>query len=354
MTRTCVAQVSSLACAVHISHQLMRHLHALMLCVWFSTTSHFSSSCCLSSLLSSCFSSWPLSSSSTLWRTNSLCTSANEDLGTLAEYDPLTQFAHQNSNTLHWHQKPTRRHTDQGKFHTWWMESSFVFVQHQPFQFYRLCWSNVEKNAKKNSGEERVTAKSKPMMNLVSRCSERTPDVLASIALQSPVKTRYESQLPLSPWTEQHHRTGILVEDAYSSSYSEWNECWQGLVFSRVEIWWIDGSKNRETCFIRTANGQIVEDDDMDSNTIEESDMSLKSRSFLLRVNDRVRKMLDQSSKRCNTRQRKTFCDMGNVHVCNIGISSIHGKELLAKCTFHQKYRKRSHNETDVRHLKSW
>ena len=23
---------------------------------------------------------------------------------------------------------------------------------------------------------------------------------------------------------------------------------------------------------------------------------------------------------------RKTFCDMGNVHVCNIGISCIHGK----------------------------
>ena len=33
MTRTCVAQVVSLACAAHISHDLMRHLHALMLCV---------------------------------------------------------------------------------------------------------------------------------------------------------------------------------------------------------------------------------------------------------------------------------------------------------------------------------
>ena len=41
----------------------------------------------------------------------------------------------------------------------------------------------------------------------------------------------------------------------------------------------------------------IVDDDDMDSNTVAESDMSLKSRSFLHRVNDRVRKMLDQSSK---------------------------------------------------------
>ena len=41
----------------------------------------------------------------------------------------------------------------------------------------------------------------------------------------------------------------------------------------------------------------IVDDDDMDSNTIAESYMSLESRSFLHRVNDQVRKMLDQSSK---------------------------------------------------------
>ena len=45
-----------------------------------------------------------------------------------------------------WHQKPTRRRTDKGKFHTWWMESSSVFVQ-QPFQFCRVFWSDVEKNA---------------------------------------------------------------------------------------------------------------------------------------------------------------------------------------------------------------
>ena len=41
----------------------------------------------------------------------------------------------------------------------------------------------------------------------------------------------------------------------------------------------------------------IVDDDDMDSDTVAESDMSLNSRSFLHRVNDRVRKMQDQSSK---------------------------------------------------------
>ena len=41
----------------------------------------------------------------------------------------------------------------------------------------------------------------------------------------------------------------------------------------------------------------IVENDNMNSDTEAESDLSLKSRSFLNRMNDRVRKMLDQSSK---------------------------------------------------------
>ena len=84
---------SSLVCAVHISHHLMCHHHAFMLCVWFSTTSLLSSSCFLSSIFSyrPVFSFWP-SASSTMWWTNSLCTPAIEDLGTLAEYDPLTGY----------------------------------------------------------------------------------------------------------------------------------------------------------------------------------------------------------------------------------------------------------------------
>ena len=47
--------------------------------------------------------------------------------------------------------------------------------------------------------------------------------MLTSTASESPVKTRYESQMPLSSGTEQHQRTGRPVEDAYSSSFSEWN-----------------------------------------------------------------------------------------------------------------------------------
>ena len=73
------------------------------------------------------------------------------------------------------------------------------------------CLEVMSKRTHKDAGEERVTAKSKPMMNLVSRCSVRNPNVLASIASESPGKTRYESQLPLSSWNEQHQRTCRLV-----------------------------------------------------------------------------------------------------------------------------------------------
>ena len=165
------------------------------------------------------------------------------------------------------------------------------------------CSEVMSKRTQKDSGEERVTAKSKPMMNLVSRCSERTPDVLASTASESPGKTRYESQLPLSSWTEQHLRTGRPVKDAYSSSYSEWNadKNWSSQEWKSDELMEVRTGRlvNEQPpgLFTEHTDRFIVDDDDMDSNTVAESDMSLKSRSFLHRVNDRVRKMLDQSSK---------------------------------------------------------
>ena len=85
------------------------------------------------------------------------------------------------------------------------------------------CSEVMSKRTQQDSGEERVTAKSKPMMNLVSRCSAMTPNVLASTASESPGKTRHESQQPLSSWNEQHQRTGRPVLYAHSSRNAEWN-----------------------------------------------------------------------------------------------------------------------------------
>ena len=56
------------------------------------------------------------------------------------------------------------------------------------------CLEVMSRRTQEDAGEERVTAKSKPMMNLVSRCSVRNPNVLASAASESSEKTRHESQ----------------------------------------------------------------------------------------------------------------------------------------------------------------
>ena len=48
----------------------------------------------------------------------------------------------------------------------------------------------MSKRTQEDAGEERVTANSKPMMNLVSRCRVRDPIVLASTASESPVNTK--------------------------------------------------------------------------------------------------------------------------------------------------------------------
>ena len=162
------------------------------------------------------------------------------------------------------------------------------------------CLEVMSKRTQEDAGEERVTAKSKVMMNLVSRCSVRDPNVLASIASESPGKTRSESRIILSSWNEQHQRTGRLVKDAYSSNYSESNtdekcllksenltKCWkqeQGDLFVQLS-----------GLFTQHTDRCVVDGDDVDSDTVAESDISLISRSFLHRVNDRVRKILDQS-----------------------------------------------------------
>ena len=159
------------------------------------------------------------------------------------------------------------------------------------------------KGTQEDAGEERVTAKSKPMMNLVSRCSERTPDVLSSTASESPGKTRHESQFSLSPQTEKHYRTGRPVAYAYSSSYSEWNvdKTWSSQEWKSEEM-----MEDRTGRFVKEqppgllaqhTDRFIVGNDKMNSYTEAESEMSLESILFLHKVNDQVRKRQNQSSK---------------------------------------------------------
>ena len=136
------------------------------------------------------------------------------------------------------------------------------------------CLEVMSKRTHEAAGEERVTAKSKPMMNLVLTC-----------CLYCIRKPR-EKEI----WKSN---TSELVEWA-ANKYGEtcngrWlirplrMEYWRKVVFSRVEIWWNVGSKNGETrgwqsagSFTQHTDKFVIDDDDVDSNTATESDFSLK------------------------------------------------------------------------------
>ena len=114
--------------------------------------------------------------------------------------------------------------------------------------------------------------------------------MLASTASEKPVNTKSESQnVPLSSLNVQQTGTERPVMLASSSNSSEWNN---------DDMWSSQGRKSGEmsrTSTGRPVSNKLVIDIDMDSDTATESDLSLKSRSFLNRVNDRLRKMLNRS-----------------------------------------------------------
>ena len=61
----------------------------------------------------------------------------------------------------------------------------------------------MSKRTQKDAGEERVTAKSRPMMSLIARA----PSTLSSSASESPGNRSYESQSPLSAQAKMYDRT---------------------------------------------------------------------------------------------------------------------------------------------------
>ena len=85
----------------------------------------------------------------------------------------------------------------------------------------------------------------------------------------------------------QQSSTERPVLGASSSNYSEWNidDKWSSQVWKSGEML---GARTG-----RPVDDKFVIDDDLDSDTATESNLSLRSRSFLNRVNDRLRKILD-------------------------------------------------------------
>ena len=187
------------------------------------------------------------------------------------------------------------------------------------------CSEVMSKRTQEESGEERVTAKSRPMMSLIARA----PSTLSSSASESPGNRSYGNLNPWSAKAEKYDRTGnplFAVTRVTSAtdplkkhktwSSQEWKSdelmddrtvklvvCPQGGAhafqsrFSREHKHFIleeeenhDRTGKPVVCSQRGAQQFIIEDDET------ESELSLGSRSFLNRVNDQVRKRQKRSS----------------------------------------------------------
>ena len=159
-----------------------------------------------------------------------------------------------------------------------------------------VCSEVMSKRTQKESGAERVTAKSRPMMSLIARA----PSNLSSSASESPGKRSYESQSPWSAKAEKNDRTETpvvgrdasdesvhhhkqFVGSSYSARYSGWDDdkAWSSQEWKADELM-DDRTGQPVVCPQRGARPQqfIIGDDEA------ELELSLGSRSFLDRVND--------------------------------------------------------------------
>ena len=132
--------------------------------------------------------------------------------------------------------------------------------------------------------KEKSTAKSKPIMNLVSRCSARDPNVLASTASESRWNTKSESQnVPLSSLNVQQTGYGeTRIGLQLIKLYSAWNidNKWSSQVWKSGEMsgarTWRPESEQPAGLFTQHTDRFVIDDDNMDSGTATESNLSLK------------------------------------------------------------------------------
>ena len=205
-----------------------------------------------------------------------------------------------------------------------------------------VCSEAMAKRVRQDSGEERVTAKSRPMMSLIARA----PSNLSSSASESPGKKSYGNQNPWSVKAEKEDRTGQPVvgsdprtasvyhheqftESSFSARYSKWddNKAWSSQEW-KAEKSMVDGREqpvvtswgkthesqssffhektqhdgtgqsvvNEEKPHDRTGQPVVIPQREIRpqqfiiGNDETESELSVESRSFLSRVNDQVRK----------------------------------------------------------------
>ena len=127
-------------------------------------------------------------------------------------------------NQIHRHQEPTCRHLDKGNFkRDEWNHLLTLFnISHFSST---ACTAAMAKRAQQESGEERVTAKSRPMMNLTARMLS----VVSSSASANPGRTSYGHHEPEQPVLDD--RAGRPVETSRSNYSQEYGSSWSSQVW---------------------------------------------------------------------------------------------------------------------------
>ena len=251
---------------------------------------------------------------------------------------------------------------------------------------------------------KRVTAKPRPMMNLIARA----PSHVSSSTSASPGKRSYGSQDLWSSIAKKEERSGRpdigidrlkacdhhyheqFMESFSSASYSKWDDdrAWSSQEWKTdIETYersgrpdktsWkmirknrpgheeilLDGTaqsvRNEETPRDRSGRPDIDSQEEawpqqfVIGNDDAELELSVESRSFVNRANDQVRKRQKIISNVTGDRE-ETFLDLENVYGCNNGISGIHGKELPEQLSLHCEH-DRSHTQNKCStYLRNW
>ena len=176
----------------------------------------------------------------------------------------------------------------------------------------------MAKRAQQESGEERVTAKSRPMVNQTARM----PSVVSSSTSSNPGRTSYGYQNPgtsVCKWRSIRETWDQLLGDKMQKVCpSSWRtSSRRKCAFRKVrrdDSWWIGG--NLRNWIIKKR--QIPK---ISSWAVTQQNFWTKSKT---KCGNR------QNVERCRVRWR-AFNNMGNVHGCDVKFGDIHGNAFLNK-----------------------
>ena len=214
----------------------------------------------------------------------------------------------------------------------------------------------MAKRAQQESGEGRVTAKSRPMMNLTAR----TPSFVSSSASSNPGRTSYGYQDPEKS-VPNDDRTGKLVQPSRPDyTQEDYGRSWSSQEWKSELRRTIDQGNLREflgihckklTLIVRNlfsagnahsaSYGELIHDRTVklvsehrqEQAYFENFVMGSDAAESLNKVKDQVRNRQKRMSSIAESLYR-TFNNMGNVHGYDIECGDIHGKEFLiySKC----------------------